>query len=153
MTETFVLKPGHRVLILNLPDKFKEYFVFEKKTEETNNTEEIPKNTSKKNKSELTIELVEKLEKCLNELGYTFYSDTNSVTDFVGSFDGKNRTQNRISRNIASCRIQCAFCEKKLLCNYEEYWMTSNIKAHFKNDIKKLEQSERKEESDYFDDS
>lgn len=118
VTEQFVLKPGHRTLILNLPEKFKEFLESEK---------EVTEKKVEKSKTELAIELTQKLEKYLNDLNYSVQFTSDSVT-----FESENKS------GYISCRIKCPFCGFKLLCNYIDSWVISNITAHFRKDIEKL---------------
>lgn len=121
VNDEFILKPGHRALILNLPNKFKEY----QDSKQTKNKRKKP-TVVQKTKSDLILELRQKLECYLNKLNFAVQFDEDSVTDYFEE------------NNSYSCRVKCPFCLKSLLCNYVSHWVVSNIEAHLKNHVKIL---------------
>lgn len=130
-SEQFVLKPGHRALILSLPDKFKEFY------DSLKGKKPLEKPVERKSESELTHELIEKLESYLYNFNYNVKFGTDSVTDFGSDNKGQN----------ISCRVKCPFCEKKLIVNYVKHWILGNIERHFRIDIEKLVEKDSEKET------
>lgn len=123
----FEFKLGHRICLLGLPDRIREYkksIVPKKKEAKTLQSEEVLKNV-----------IVEKLNGILNSLSADLTSD--SLVSVADIFDFSEKD------NICKCKVKCPLClteTKKFTCTYRGYWSVSNLKRHWTNDhIQKVE--------------
>lgn len=127
--ERFVLKPGHKSLILSLPKKFEDFLEEKKKDEQRNN----PKKNSK-NVNELKSELTEKLNNYMLRFSFNVNFTQSDLSKFIFLED----------KNCYTCGVKCPFCMKVFSCKYSTYWMVSNFEAHLKshvNQAKSLQKS------------
>ena len=121
--ERFVLKPGHKSLILSLPKKF-EQFLEARKDKQRNNAE-------KRNETELKSELTEKLKKYMLSFSFNVNFTQSDLSEFIFVQD----------KNWYTCCVKCPFCMKLFRCKYSKYWITGNLESHLKkhvDDAKKI---------------
>lgn len=105
---SFKFLPGHRRLLLLLPNRFSEY----------KNLKRTKQTRKGKDGEVLQDELLEKL----NKVSYLKNAGVKLSKTNVIEFSDDNK-----------CRVKCPLCSKIFACIYKSYWMISNIKRHWKN--------------------
>lgn len=129
--ENFIFLPGHKSIILSLPDQIKA--MTEKTMEKTN-----PISKSKRNKVQSDEELINHLVSNLQEFtknqaekaGFEMTTEVISPIN-IHHFE---RTSNTDSF-VAKCRFSCPFCSKSYAVAYKKFWMSSNVTTHLKMHI------------------
>lgn len=119
------LKPGHVNFILNLPKILQE-----KKEKQKNKSKKIrldeDANETVLDDDKLKEKLMNKVINFYSKNSYQLICDANSISEFT------------TANHKTTCRFSCAFCSKKLKCDYIKYWNISNFEAHLKVHFKKL---------------
>lgn len=115
----FKFLPGHRAIILELPNKIEE---FNKKADKT------PSDTPPSQISDVSPEHVDQLKELL--IG-KFINYSKNI-EFEQKLDKENLTEFKQIGAKFQCRVKCPICPKDFLCNYKTYWAISNIQAHIK---------------------
>lgn len=131
--EQFALKPGHRSLILGLPQKFEKYLEHKKvtttKRKYTKKDNKIVPQTERQNLSETQLKnrLTKQLTTYMLNLKYSVRFINNDISNFE-----KNE-----SKNYYQCKVKCPFCKKTYVCQFSTCWILSNFQAHLRDHIKK----------------
>lgn len=102
----FSFLPGHRHLLLDLPNQLRDF------------------KNSKQKKEKKTIKDFEVLRsELLIKLNSVPFIKRSSLTqDSLTEF----------SVNNTICKVSCPLCEKKFACHYYGYWSVANLKRHWK---------------------
>lgn len=128
-TEVFRLKPGHRALIVGLPNRVEKYLQHVKDSKKDSKSQTNVRRKVQKDKTddELKHELTKKVSTFLK----------NSQFDI--SFDiQKDVSEFTKEENLYRCRVKCPFCEKQIVCSYVTHWAVSNLESHLKNHISSI---------------
>lgn len=112
----FKLKPGHKAIILSLPQALKIYEVKNKKICVSNVSE-----------VDLKHSLVKKITNFANKNLY----ELNFTLELISDFHQENGAH--------KCRFECPICSTKIRCEYRKYWLISNLEVHMKNHYKHIE--------------
>lgn len=108
----FKLKPGHKAIILGIPNALKNYELKNKKIRVCPLDEET-----------LKKKLVEKLTKFAEKFSYDLIFNVELISEF---FKDK-------------CRFKCPLCSTKIKCVYTHYWLISNLEKHIKSHYKRVQ--------------
>lgn len=119
----FSFLPGHRSILLSLPNQIKEI-----KKNSTNKRSESKKNGAKKSLSDeiLRTQLLNSLNKYLRSK--TALKTTNDLLSAIHIKEFKRGTGDC----VCSCKFSCPFCQKLIPATYKAYWHSSNITSHLK---------------------
>lgn len=102
----FKLKPGHKAIILGLPQALIDYEQKKQKIRVCPFDEE-----------KLKQKLVEKITKFAQKFSYDLIFGVELISEF---FENK-------------CRFECPVCFTTIKCEYIRYWLISNLEKHIKN--------------------
>lgn len=82
------------------------------------------------NEKEINLKttLLKKINTFLSKEGFTVNLD---ISKDISDFD-KSVTLRSCS---FSCRVKCPYCDKRIKCKFENYWLVSNVEAHLKTHI------------------
>lgn len=123
----FKLKPGHKSVILNLPEllRSKEQTSKPKKKssiqrEKNNNVDDEIRDSSDEIEEKLKCALIKKLE------------NFSSKFDFCLTFDIACISYFETTSDKISCKFECPICNTKIKCEYRSYWLVSNLENHLK---------------------
>lgn len=114
----FEFLPGHRAVLLDIPNKIKQYNKSkEEKAEEKKKQaeEEIAVKTAELKKS-----LVKKVKNYTDKI------------EFETKVDETNIIESTQVGTLLQCRLKCSDCEKTFLCSFRKYWCISNFEKHLK---------------------
>lgn len=116
----FHFRPRHRVLLLNLPRRYREF------KEEKNKSHEgaLKRKKTVKSDNDLKTELLEKLKNYCKRKNYPKDFSEEHIVEFVKT--GEN----------VRCRVKCVFCDSSIVCNYISHWRASNYELHLFEHIK-----------------
>lgn len=114
--ERFVLKPGHKSLILGLRKKIEEFVKTKKDDAETKNKNETLDG------NELKTGLIEKLKRYMLRFSFNINFTESDISDFTF-------VQHE---NCYKCGVKCPFCMKVYSCKYLTHWIVSNYETHIK---------------------
>lgn len=103
--EQFFFKPGHRALILSLPEKFEQYL----------------QSSYDKSEEELKSELTKKLMNYLRKKNYSVHFNNNNLTDF-------EKNSCRVKCPFCGKRLLCSFKTHWIVSNFEAH-LREHIKA------------------------
>lgn len=117
----FKFKPGHKQLILNLPNLVNS----NKKVLTVNNEQNKKSVRFDKDENQLKKDLVLKVANYFEKNSFAVLLDTNKVVDFV-------QLENKFK-----CKFLCPLCDVKIGCEFKTYWAISNLQNHIKNHSKK----------------
>lgn len=133
----FILNPGSRAIILNLPKKLAGFIEKKQIEQAAKKVKKQHKKPQKKDKTELELknELINKLTSFMKRLNFAIILTTNDITDYI--------KENEASK----CRIKCPFCGKTVLCNNVSFWVVSNIEAHLKIHTKDIAKSQQENQT------
>lgn len=123
--EPFEFLPGHKIVLLNLPNRIKQY-------KESIISKKIEQSAISKSEEWLKNDIVEKLNVLLDSFGAELKITTANISDFFKK------------DNICKCKIKCPFCTtetKKYTCTYNGYWSISNLKRHWTDNHKQQVQA------------
>lgn len=144
--QTFQFLPGHKTIIMALPDQIKNMESKKIKRKHEMNGENGPthgpKNAKKagnnQSDDELKANLINKVTVYLQQAGFQCAEnmpgsvvDETSINDFQRGAEGDGY--------ICKCRFSCPFCFTNIKVKHETYWILSNItrhlKKHLQNDV------------------
>lgn len=108
----FKFKPGHKSLIVSLPNALKVYESRNKIGDRTLNEEDLKQLLVKK----------------ITNFAAKSLLDLNFGVECIVEFQQLN--------GIYKCRFECPLCLKKIRCQYKKYWLISNLEKHIKNHYK-----------------
>lgn len=132
--EKFAFLPGHKKLILSLPNQLKLFENIKKrKVEEA--TEEVELLNQEEIDS-LTAKLLSKLSKTAGNIGLNSFTE-NEVKSTIDVYINHSRSLNE--KPSYKCSIKCSECDKIIPCTWNGYWQTGNLDKHLKIHIKKDE--------------
>lgn len=140
--EVFHFLPGHRTLILSIPDQIQQMLRAESATHAAtpqNSAESHSLNTLKTQRihertdEELKSNLINNLINYAEKNGYQFPDGIISERNMHGFERGLNHGLN-VDNYICKCRFSCPFCEKIFPLKFKSFWMSSNVTAHMKKD-------------------
>lgn len=139
ITSQFRFLIGHRLLILDIPIKYRE-FVEYKNNQRLIQKEKLSalKGTDKENASEPSEIIKHLLLNKLNEFTGKHQLNTEIGSDHIENFIIKN--------DDARCEVKCPYCDKRIPCNYNSHWKTSNFYKHIKSHIQIVEVDEKTSE-------
>lgn len=131
-SECFKFLPGHRAILLSLPEivkKVKESKSQKKLNKKTkvnllvgNNGDLITEENSVSFDLEiLSKKLIEKLNKFLEKISLNT------------EFHPENISNAKIENNCVKCYVKCPSCLINTPCIYKTYWLVSNIEKHLKS--------------------
>lgn len=115
--ERFVLKPGHKSLILGLPKRFEQFLEAKKNKQRSN--------AKKKNENELKSKLIKKLKNYMLSFSFNINFAQSDLSEFVFVQD----------ENCYTCRVKCSFCMKFFPCKFTTYWVVNNFETHLKKHV------------------
>lgn len=122
MQHEFRLLPGHRAIIMNMPEQLKGF------TEKNNDTVKPKRKRTVQEKGLITDDDMKKnlVDKLIN-----YFRKQQIPTDILSDVNIMNfhRVENA---NEAKCEFSCSFCEKLIPVRYRQFWMSSNLTNHFK---------------------
>lgn len=132
----FKFLPGHRILILDLPNQV-ENFIKSKRGNRKQFRAIEPQASSLSNSSsrnenncdetdKLKQNLTKKLQNYVKKIDFLSISE-NITADKITKFC-KSRDE-----NIYRCLMKCPCCEKSIPCTYNSHWIVSNIEKHIKD--------------------
>lgn len=138
----FKFLPGHRRLLLSLPNKAIDFINSKTKSKTKTNAEAVCGASSVKPQQTielLTDEEIEILKKSLILKLNNYTRTAGLTTEFkedalVGSIDpyiSHSRTSDK--KPSYKCSIKCIFCAKVVPCTHHGYWQTSNLENHVKS--------------------
>lgn len=148
--EKFELKPGHRSTILILPKYYQEYINLSAQSDknsskQTSESQSSLKPTRKQKKKinktvdELKNELINKLKHYVEKFNIVVEFSLNHIFEF--------NEENNHYKYKYKCRVKCALCQKKIVCNYSTHWVVSNLESHLKDHIKPIVQKSNENSS------
>lgn len=119
----FHLLPGHKAIILGIPEQIKEYEIIETEKKKIKSSERPQRKVVADDdlKKHLISNLVNYFSKINFALPENILSEQN-LMDF-------ERDPNDIDYH---CRFTCPFCEKILPISFKGYWRSGNITNHLK---------------------
>lgn len=125
----FKLKPGHKAIILSLPNQLKEY---EKKSGKESKLNE--------EEGKLKQSIVNKIDHFARKI----LTELNVSEELIHEFQRENENY--------KCLFECPICSTKIKCVYKTYWLVSNLECHMKKhfrvvDSDLLEQTESESNS------
>lgn len=134
--ETFAFLPGHRKLLLSLPQKVKEF--------QNPKSKKNDENQNQKTYEEIELLTENELEKLKNNL----LTKVNSVAkaigikqvftkdNFIGTLDTYiSQSQCTNSKPSYKCTLKCVQCVKEVPCTWNGYWRVGNLDRHLKSHI------------------
>lgn len=141
----FVFKPGHKKLLLTLPNKIHGF----KNCKSRKNLFNSTKLEASKPFVEKVVEEVELLteseisdlrEKLIDKINYSVrvcglqavFSTAEVVTDIEPYISHSLKNQKKPSYK---CHVKCALCEKLIPCTHNSHWQISNLDRHLKNHL------------------
>lgn len=126
---TFQFLPGHKTIVLNIPEQIKQMSV----VEQLSIVEPVVHVTKAKSDSTDGV-LIAKLISNLMA-----YMKKNEFTLPEGILSSKNiRNFERgsdIDDFVCKCRFVCSFCPKNFPVKFKKFWMSSNVTKHLREHI------------------
>lgn len=121
--DIFEFLPGHRSIILALPEQVKQLEAKKvKKTRRQN--EEIPSD------DQLKAILISTLTKGTKKAGFHMPNDVITESN-IQEFEHVSKNND----SFCKCIFACPFCSKKFSLIYRDFWMSSNASKHIKNHV------------------
>lgn len=120
--ECFQFLPGHRTIILAIPNQIKEMLA----------GKSLGKSHLKQNEvsdEELKNHLIKNLLKFTGKIGFPISSEIVSQSNLHDFERGS------IEKYVAKVRFSCPFCNKSFSVVYKQFWMSSNVTKHLKTHI------------------
>lgn len=127
----FAFLPGHKAILLNIPNQIKDIQEELEKNPQCN-----PQRINFEAKKSLADEhliniLVANLGKYIKKKSKTVVQADLISEVLITDFKRGENTDNFVCK----CNFSCPFCDKKILAVYKTYWQSSNISFHLKNHI------------------
>lgn len=127
-TKEFKLSIGHRLSLINIPEKYRKFCEYEKENKKTRRiflsllkeTICCEDNDDPDSEPDQVIKLL--LTK-LNRVAKEKFEEKYII-------DKSHLKKIRIKSNNAHCSVQCPFCEVKIPCIFKSYWIVSNFTKH-----------------------
>lgn len=120
----FKFKPGHKQLILNLPNLVNEC-IKNKKVLSVNEQNKKSFIHLSKDEDQLKQELVSKVSNYFEKRSLSVQLDAENIFEFH-----QNEKKFR-------CKFLCPLCDVKIGCEFITYWVISNLQNHIKSHLKK----------------
>lgn len=125
--EKFEFLPGHKSIILALPNQIKE-----------NQDKQIKKSRKQRHDLLSNEELQQQLIKSLtNFLKIQAEKANLEIPEDVISEANIHNFETETNGNdfLCTCRFSCPFCSKTYSVNYKTFWMSSNVTKHLKTHV------------------
>lgn len=126
----FKFLPGHKILILGIPEQIERMKEAQEKHGDADNAKKIVTTKSPKTQQtdeEIIQSMVSNLLKFAKKINFPLQDgmlSANNVNDFERG--------NHLNNFLYKCRFSCPFCEKVFPLRYQTFWMTSNLTKHLK---------------------
>lgn len=134
--QTFQFLPGHRAMIMALPDQIKQMKNEKTKKKHENELENRPtrgpKNTNHESDDDLKMHLINNLVEYLRKIGLQFPEGVIDETN-IDEFQRQRGADD--DDIICECRFSCPFCSKFYNVKHKKYWLSSNITTHLKKHL------------------
>lgn len=153
-SERFVFLPGHKKLILSLPNQLKNCKENSankvEKCDKTSGTEKLNLTSEQVNTGEeiellneselndLKKKLLSKITKTAQGIGLKPFTE-NEVLSSLDVYINHSRALN--NKPSYKCSVKCTECEKSVPCTWNGYWQTANLEKHLKSHTKSLAKS------------
>lgn len=130
--EHFQFLPGHKTVIMSLPDEIREM-----ERNNMRNKESSPKNIKKNSLSdeELKENLIKNLTTASGKAGFQIPRGIISELNLV---EFERFPEDNV--NVCKCRFSCPFCSKTFSLIYKTFWMSSNATKHLKTHVSATQQ-------------
>lgn len=125
--EPFKFSFGHRLLLLNLSKKYKEFTEDKKNKKFARKQRLIELNESEYQSNNTPEHLISLLIDKLNKYSDKFNLGYKITADQVKKFNQKE--------GDALCVVKCPYCEIKVPCSFASHWRISNFNHHVKTHL------------------
>lgn len=148
ISEKFVFLPGHKKLILSLPNQLKVFNdkIKVKICDKPPGIENIGVTTdevellTESELNDLKKKLLSKLTASAQSIGLKQFTEEELVSS-LNAYINHSRSLN--SKPSYRCSVKCTECEKIVPCTWNGYWQTGNLETHLKNHIKSIESTKQ----------
>lgn len=127
----FEFLPGHRKLLLALPNKVQSYLKEKLKSKNENENEEHLLSAEEQLKDDDKIvskrKLIIKLNHFLQKIEHQVENTENLIGE-IETYNGQSRTSNK--KPPLKCLVNCMFCEKPVSCTQNGHWQIGNLEKH-----------------------
>lgn len=123
----FVFLPGHKAIIMAIPNQIEQIKCVEKPKTKCVPTSLKPNLQSDE---ELKDKLIVNLMKYSGKAGYQFPDDVITEVNLHNFIRGSTD-----DNFVCKCQFSCPFCSKMFQLVYKSFWMSSNVTQHLKMHI------------------
>lgn len=135
----FAFLPGHRKLLIGLPNKIADFknrkskknlFKTSKIEARAPYTEEVVEILTETEISKLKESLLQKINVCLLSIGLdSVFTETNLVSEFEIYI---SNTLKKLTKPSYKVLVKCILCDKRIPCTHNSHWQICNLDKHIK---------------------
>lgn len=133
-------KPGHRILIIAISKKAKQ-FLKDKLSTKKNDTEastlEIVEILTPEEINNIRATLINKLNSSAQQNGLNIKFTENEISAIETYI---SHSQSATNKPSYKCIVKCALCQKSVPCTHNGHWQTSNLESHLKKEANNITQ-------------